>query len=128
MAAELLSNHVVSVAPPGIRPQTRTKVIEILAGTENGCLQELGKLETTNQQLHRDNKKLKVHAGLAEELQKKCILYQSENTKLYEDNTKLIADCETLRAQGLYALLKNLYANAVTELQLRALQMTVLYY
>ncbi|KAJ7930068.1 hypothetical protein B0H13DRAFT_1963094 [Mycena leptocephala] len=160
MAAELPSTQVMSIARPAIRPQTRTKVIEILAGNANGCLQELGyspgllernrylddactKLQTANQQLlttnqqlttlsdalKRDNKALRA---FLEQLTDKCKTYQEENVKLYEDNTKLVSEVRTHEEMsgqdisvivGQYALLKNQYADAVKELQLRTTQM-----
>ncbi|KAJ7129377.1 hypothetical protein C8R44DRAFT_76600 [Mycena epipterygia] len=117
MAAALQPNYP---SPPGIRPQTRTKVVEILAANANGCLAELGytpgliervnyletivaqlkqqnmELKQQNMELDRNAKAWRIHA---DGLKGKCITYQSENVKLYEDNHKLVQDCDALRAQ-----------------------------
>ncbi|KAJ7830791.1 hypothetical protein B0H14DRAFT_3714414, partial [Mycena olivaceomarginata] len=140
-------------------PETRTKVIEILAGNVNGCLQELGyapgllqkmqyledvigKLRTTNEQLHHDNEKLKAHADV---LQRTCNRYQGESVKLYQDNANILADCESLRKELThlsmqifmhettrgkdvsailreYAAVQNRYTMAVNQLQFIAVQ------
>ncbi|KAF7352530.1 hypothetical protein MVEN_01218000 [Mycena venus] len=113
-AIELLpSNHVVPITRPAYRFFSLSRVIEILAGTANGCLQELGytpglierikhleeasvKLRSTNEQLYKHTEKLKLYA---DELKQKCLQYQSENVKLYEDNSKIINDCNGLREE-----------------------------
>ncbi|KAJ6538528.1 hypothetical protein DFH09DRAFT_1177148, partial [Mycena vulgaris] len=113
MATEPPSHFTAFNVHAGVRPETRTKVIEILAGNANGCLQELGytpglierirHLEDANAQmvkmsdeLHRGGKAWRAQAEAAKV---KCDRFQLENVKLYEDNVKLVGDCETLRAQ-----------------------------
>lgn len=60
----------------------RQKVVEILASTANGCLQELGYYPGMPARL--------------QELEARNKNWQSENVKLYEDNKRLV---ETMRAQ-----------------------------
>ncbi|KAJ7682496.1 hypothetical protein DFH06DRAFT_1119728 [Mycena polygramma] len=103
--------HVTPIARQGIRPQTRSKVIEILSGSANGCLQELGyspgileqnriltdsvaKLQEANKLLLAENTKLKAYT---EELKKRADKYQVENVGLYDDNVKLVTDSNALR-------------------------------
>jgi len=54
----------------------RSRVVEILAGTANGCLTELGYFPGMPQRL--------------KELEQRSIEWQSENVKLYEDNQRLM--------------------------------------
>ncbi|KAJ6515575.1 hypothetical protein C8R45DRAFT_212561 [Mycena sanguinolenta] len=113
MAAAEPPNQAVAnpmaIPRPGLRPQTRTKIVEILAGTANGCLHELGYspgllekvryLEESLAKLKAENEKLKNFALTVEDLRKKALAYQQENVKMYEDNTKLFGDCELLRQE-----------------------------
>ncbi|KAJ7780950.1 hypothetical protein B0H16DRAFT_602815 [Mycena metata] len=111
MATEVYPSHHVSITRPGIRPETRSDVIAILANTANGCLQELGyspgllerlryledhvaKGHKTNEKLHHEKKVLKANL---EDMQSKCQTYQIENVKLYEDNARLIGENDKLR-------------------------------
>jgi hypothetical protein len=66
-------------APP---TETRQKVVEILASTANGCLQELGYYPGMPARL--------------QELEARNKNWQNENVKLYEDNKRLV---ETMKAQ-----------------------------
>ncbi|KAJ6490298.1 hypothetical protein C8R47DRAFT_1124134 [Mycena vitilis] len=103
--------NVTPIARSGIRPETRSRVIEILSGSANGCLQELGyspgileqnriltdqvaKLHERNKLLLSDNTKLKAYS---EELKRRAAKYQEENVGLYDDNVKLVADSNALR-------------------------------
>ncbi|KAF7355576.1 hypothetical protein MSAN_01474800 [Mycena sanguinolenta] len=123
MAATEPLSQALAIGHPGVRPQTRQKIIEILSGTANGCLQELGyspgllekvhyleeslakvkgeneKLKVENEKLKAENEKLKNFAPAVEDLRKKAFAYQQENVQMYEDNTKLFAECEFLRQE-----------------------------
>ncbi|KAG5342543.1 hypothetical protein C0989_000671 [Termitomyces sp. Mn162] len=64
-----------SAPPPDETSSLRSKVIEILAGTANGCLTELG-----------------YHPGMPQrlqELERQNAQWQSENVKLFQDNQAL---------------------------------------
>ncbi|KAK0487028.1 hypothetical protein EDD18DRAFT_657929 [Armillaria luteobubalina] len=87
----------------------RNKVIEIIAGTANGCLLELGYYPT----LHTDMQKLKAqNQSLTNALKEKeavIFTWQQENRKLWEDNRHLMslntdiksktAEIDTLKAE-----------------------------
>ncbi|KAJ7498638.1 hypothetical protein FB451DRAFT_5197 [Mycena latifolia] len=121
MAAEPQPNYNAALgAHSGVRQQTRTKVIEILAGNANGCLQELGytpglnerlryleemnaRLGAVNDDLLKKGKAWQIRAEetqvQAQALKVKCDTFKSENVKLYEDNGKLLGECDTLRTK-----------------------------
>ncbi|KAF8213844.1 hypothetical protein K438DRAFT_988455 [Mycena galopus ATCC 62051] len=115
MATEV-PNQALSIARPGVRQETRTKIIEILAGTANGCLHELGytpglleklryleeqgrSLTAANELLVKENETLKGLAQNAQKIQETVTRYQEENVKMYEDNGKLVQDCKLLRGE-----------------------------
>ncbi|CAK5275347.1 unnamed protein product [Mycena citricolor] len=89
-----------------LHAQTREKVVEILANTANGCLDELGlfpgikqrydellkaheQANRANDALWRDNDKLVQSCS---HLRNKCTQYQRDNVKLYEDNRTLVQE------------------------------------
>ncbi|KAJ7490285.1 hypothetical protein B0H11DRAFT_1018757 [Mycena galericulata] len=105
-----------------IRPQTRARIVEVLSNTANGCLQELGytpglierlkylegyaaqlekavKSQPRDENAERERTRGDVYKRQVVELMAKCELYQRENVKLYEDNSRLVGDAEKLRAQ-----------------------------
>ncbi|KAJ6628918.1 hypothetical protein B0H10DRAFT_104505 [Mycena sp. CBHHK59/15] len=96
MASAQDNNPSSSATPlryPGIRPETRSKVIEILAGNANGCLQELG---YTPQMLDR-----------MQFLQQQNEVWKQENVKLFQDNTKLMYDNKALTEHNAKLLVTN---------------------
>ncbi|KAJ7639114.1 hypothetical protein FB45DRAFT_420879 [Roridomyces roridus] len=117
MAAE--AQPAAAATGSHIRPGTRTKIIEILSDNANGCLQELGYFPA----LHDKFKQAEALNGhLQEELVRArsesaqrtrgdvykqqfqmasatAERYQTENVKMWQDNSKLIADNEGLRSE-----------------------------
>ncbi|KAG2013797.1 hypothetical protein CC2G_010667 [Coprinopsis cinerea AmutBmut pab1-1] len=67
---------------PGANDPTRSKVIEILSNTANGCLAELGYDPREIQKLRDQNRQ-----------------WQDENVKLYEDNSRLTRALAEMREQ-----------------------------
>ncbi|KAF7290965.1 hypothetical protein HMN09_01275200 [Mycena chlorophos] len=86
-----------------LRNGTRGRIIEILAHTANGCLNELGYspgMIEREQALLGENAQLKQHnAVLAERLDQ----YVDENRKLYEDNSRLILQAGSANKERIVA-------------------------
>nr|GAT53625.1 predicted protein [Mycena chlorophos] len=86
-----------------LRNGTRGRIVEILAHTANGCLNELGYspgMIEREQALLGENAQLKQHNGvLAERLDQ----YVDENRKLYEDNSRLILQAGSANKERIVA-------------------------
>ncbi|KAK7061988.1 hypothetical protein R3P38DRAFT_2832734 [Favolaschia claudopus] len=122
MATQPGQSHVMPIARPSatptgmgtaLREPTKFQIIKILAETANGCLSELGYspgllekvryleeedkiLRFQNEQLQRDVQRLTQEVV---QLKDKGEVYQKEGVKLWDDNRKLLADTEHLRAE-----------------------------
>ncbi|KAJ7180394.1 hypothetical protein C8R43DRAFT_1117695 [Mycena crocata] len=135
-----IQDHLVARPGANVRPETRTKVIELLAGTANSCLQELGYSPGLLERVRFYEKAQPALQQQNEELHARCAKYQEENVKLYDDNTKLLANCKILRKKLAatqafcvtfeqnrdktymnilkeFAIMKEQYADAVNELK-----------
>ncbi|KAF9452416.1 hypothetical protein P691DRAFT_616385, partial [Macrolepiota fuliginosa MF-IS2] len=84
-------------------PEFRTRVIEILSRTANGCLQELNYRPGMPQQLA--------------ELQNRVNNFQDENKKLYEDNHRLTQSFKS--AQEKFVAKERLYTGTIQSLEQR---------
>lgn len=88
-------------------PEFRTKVIEILSRTANGCLQELN-----------------YRPGMAHklaELQNRVNHFQEENKKLYEDNKRLSRMAKTIQEKQVIA--ERFYTGTIHSLEQQVLAM-----
>ncbi|KAK7000998.1 hypothetical protein R3P38DRAFT_3613112 [Favolaschia claudopus] len=122
MATQPGQSHVMPIVRPSATPNgmgstlrepTKFQIIKILAETANGCLSELGYspgllekvhyLEEEDKILRFQNEHLQseVQRLLQEvvQLKDKGEVYQKEGVKLWDDNRKLLADTEHLRAE-----------------------------
>ncbi|PBK69682.1 hypothetical protein ARMSODRAFT_956465 [Armillaria solidipes] len=96
---------------PALSPQAefKNKVIEIIAGTANGCLAELGYYPTLHSDMQKSKAQNQFLTNVLKEREALISKWQQENHKLWEDNRRLIsldtdiksktAEIDTLKAE-----------------------------